>query len=132
MSLTMINNLKGEFEDPKDAKKTLKFTFFICCIPLALLSLLQIFATDIVIEAAGGDGSYLYVAYALNMVFPILGIFILKEKIWAANLACFLHVAGLITMYFLDGSVPGFLAVIQLLFFVSAIRAVNYLNMQQS
>ncbi|EKG0039350.1 hypothetical protein ACLB4W_003536 [Vibrio cholerae] len=131
MNTTELKTFNLGYKSTRSAKMALKIASFSLFIPLVLMLILNFLFP-------GRFYGYLYfndidpiVLYSMSSINAVLGIFILKEKLWAANLACFLLIGNMIFDYFIYSKSPSGMSLLLCLLLVHAIRANYYLNMNK-
>ncbi|KJY87577.1 hypothetical protein TW84_17030 [Vibrio neptunius] len=128
MSLPKNDGLTVGFKSNKQARWYLKLAFAILLLPLVVMAFCHLFFPVKFHLYAFANEVNVPMLYAINGLSAVLGLLILKEKVWAAALVLFLIGAKAIAFYALEGQTTSGLAIAQFLLLINAFRATSFLQ----
>ncbi|ENM5936058.1 hypothetical protein [Vibrio mimicus] len=129
MNQTDLNALKLGYRSSRHAKWALKLASYASFVPLTLTLVFHMLVPRGFYDYLEFNEISLIILYATNIAYAVFGFFMLKEKVWAANIAFFLLGGTMIMNYYFDRELPSGFWIVLLLLLVNAIRAAYYLKM---
>lgn len=129
MSKGLFRALVGMVETKSSAKKVLKASFIISCLPFILMGLVHLFFPEYFYEATGSE-SMVVASYVYSVFILVMGYFLYKEKLWSPYIIIVTVIGPTLLVSVLEKSFPDISIIdVWVVFFMAAsVRSIKFLK----